>query len=200
MYKFFKRLFDIIISFTALIVLIPLFIIIMVLIFINDRGNPFYLGERIGKDCKKIKIIKFRSMVINAPDYRNPDNSTYNSKNDSRVTKIGRFLRETSIDELPQLINILKGDMSLIGPRASTWDALPSYKANELDKMKVRPGLTGYCQAYYRNSLSASEKRLKDAWYANHVSFGLDMKIFFKTISTVLLRKNLYVDVKNDNK
>ena len=139
-------------------------------------------------------MYKFRSMKVNAENILNADGSTYNSKDDPRVTKVGKFLRETSLDETAQLLNMLKGEMSLIGPRASGWDALPTYKDDEIDKMKVRPGITGYTQAYYRNSISVREKRLYDAWYANHISFGLDVKVFFKTIVTVFKHDNVYTN------
>ena len=98
------------------------------------------------------------------------------------------------MDETPQLLNIIKGDMSIIGPRAGDWESINTYLEDEKDKMKVLPGLTGYCQAYYRNSASVRDKRLKDAWYANHLSFGLDLKIFVKTIITVLKRENIYAN------
>ena len=192
--RFIKRILDLLISGVGLVVLSPLFLIISVLIKASDGGPVFYHAERIGKDSKKLEMYKFRSMKVNAEDIRNPDGSTYNSKDDSRVTKIGRILRETSLDELPQMINMFKGEMSLIGPRPSTWDMLPTYQSDEVDKMKVRPGITGYSQAYFRNNKSAREKRLADAWYANHVTFGLDVKIFFKTIQTVLLHRNLYTN------
>ena len=195
MYKnFFKRLLDLIFSILLFPIFIIFYIILGILIKIEDKGSVFYKGERIGKDCKIYKMYKFRSMKINAPNILNKDGSTYNSKNDDRVTKIGKFIRETSIDELPQIINILKGEMSFIGPRASLAEALETYKDDEIDKMKVRPGITGYTQAYYRNSLSVREKRLKDSWYANNVSFILDLKIFFKTIQTVLKRENVYTN------
>ena len=126
-----------------------------------------------------LRMYKFRSMKVNSPNILNEDGSTYNSAEDSRVTKVGKVIRETSIDEIPQILNVIKGEMSIIGPRASGFDALPSYKDDEKDKMKVLPGITGYTQAYFRNGLSVREKRLKDAWYANHVSFVLDMKNFF---------------------
>lgn len=199
MYKnLFKRLLDLIFSILLFPIFIIFYIILGILIKIEDKGPVFYKGERIGKDCKIYKMYKFRSMKINAPNILNKDGSTYNSKNDERVTKIGKFIRETSIDELPQIINILKGDMSFIGPRASLAEVLETYKDDEKDKMKVRPGITGYTQAYYRNSLSVREKRLKDAWYSNNVTFALDLKIFFKTIQTVLKRENVYTN--NDNK
>lgn len=176
----------------------PFFCIIWVCVAIaikcDDGGPVFYMAERIGKNSRKLLMYKFRSMKVNAENITNPDGSTYNSKNDPRVTKVGKFLRETSLDETAQIINVLKGDMSIIGPRASGWSALNSYLPDEMDKMKVRPGITGYTQAYFRNSISVREKRLKDAWYANHISFLLDTRIFFKTIQTVLKHDNLYTN------
>lgn len=194
--KFLKRLFDILISILLLIPLTIIFIIVSIAIFIEDRGPIIYSGERLGKNGKVFKMYKFRSMYVNSEDIRNDDGSTYNSKNDPRVTKVGHFIRETSIDELPQIINVLLGDMSIIGPRASLSNSLSGYSNDELDKLKVRPGITGYTQAYFRNSLSSREKRLKDVWYANNVSLWLDIKILVKTFSTVLFRKGLYT---NDN-
>lgn len=194
--RFFKRVEDIVFSFICLIIFIPVWIIVPILIKRDDGGSVFYLAPRIGKDCKKIYMYKFRSMKMGNKDIRNPDGSTYNSEDDPRVTKIGRVLRRTSIDELPQLLNVLKGEMSLIGPRASTWDALDSYKDDEKDKMKVRPGISGYTQAYYRNSISKREKRLYDAWYANNISFLLDVKIVLKTLVTVFGGKGLYTNDK----
>lgn len=192
--KYTKRIIDVVVSFVSLIVFIPIWIIVPILIKRDDGGKVFYLASRIGKDCKKIYMYKFRSMKEGNKDIRNADGSTYNSEEDPRVTKIGRILRKTSIDELPQLLNVLKGEMSLIGPRASTWDSLESYKDDEKDKMKVRPGISGYTQAYYRNSISVREKRIYDAWYANNVTFLLDVKIVLKTVKTVLFRENLYTD------
>lgn len=192
--KYVKRILDFILSFIGLIALIPVWIVVPLLIKRDDGGSVFYMAPRIGKNCKKIYMYKFRSMKEGNKDIRNADGSTYNSEDDPRVTKIGRVLRKTSIDELPQLLNVLKGEMSLIGPRASTWDSLDSFKDDELDKMKVRPGISGYTQAYYRNSISVHEKRLCDSWYANNVSFIVDLKIFLKTIKTVLLKENLYTD------
>ncbi len=192
--KHIKRLLDIIFSIIGIIVFIPIWIIIPILIKADDKGSVFYLAPRIGRNSKKIMMYKFRSMYENNIDIRNDDGSTFNSENDSRVTRVGRVLRKTSIDELPQLFNVLKGEMSLIGPRASTWDMLDTYKPDEIDKMKVRPGITGYCQAYYRNSIPARDKRIKDAWYASHISFKLDVKILFKTVETVLKKEKIYSD------
>lgn len=194
MYLFVKRAADVLICIIALPFWFILYVIFAILIKIDDGGPVFYRAERIGKGCKKIHMLKFRSMKANAENILNADGSTYNAADDPRVTKIGKFLRETSLDETPQILNVIKGDMSIIGPRASGWDALPTYKDDEMDKMKVRPGITGYTQAYFRNSISVREKRLKDAWYAKHISFLLDTKIFFKTIQTVLQHDNLYTN------
>ena len=198
--RYVKRIIDIIISVIALPVFFLLFIIFGLLIKLEDGGPIFYKAERIGKDGKLFKMYKFRSMRVNAPILLNPDGSTYNSDNDPRVTRIGKFIRETSIDEIPQILNVFKGDMSIIGPRASLASALNTYKDDEIDKMKVRPGITGYTQAYYRNRLSNREKRLKDAWYANNVNLWLDIKIFFKTIITVIKTEGIYTDTEIEKK
>lgn len=195
MYKnFFKRLIDLVLSLLALPFFLFLFVPIAIAIKTEDGGPVFYRSARVGKGFRKFGMYKFRSMKVNAPDLRNADGGTYNSEDDPRVTKVGKFLRETSLDETPQLLNIIKGEMSLIGPRAGDWESVDTYEEDEKDKVKVVPGLTGYCQAYFRNAASVREKRLKDAWYANNVSFGLDLKIFFKTIMTVLKRENLYTN------
>ena len=195
MYKsFIKPVCDWLIALIAFPFFCILWVIVAIAIKIEDGGPVFYMANRIGKDSKKLRMYKFRSMKVNAENITNPDGSTYTAKDDPRVTKVGRFLRETSLDETAQLLNMLKGEMSLIGPRASGWDALPTYQEDEVDKMKVRPGITGYTQAYYRNSISVREKRLYDAWYANHITFWLDVKIFFKTIVTVLKHDNVYTN------
>ena len=164
MYKFIKRTFDLVCSLIAFPFFCILYVIVGIAIKIEDRGPIFYMADRIGKDGTLLRMYKFRSMKVNSPNIVNPDGSTYNSPTDSRLTKVGKFIRETSIDEIPQIINVIKGEMSLIGPRASEYDALPGYKEDELDKLKVLPGITGYTQAYFRNGLTIREKRLKDAW------------------------------------
>ena len=132
-------------------------------------------------------------MKMNSPDIRNKDNSTFNSPDDPRVTKIGKFIRKTSIDEIPQLINILKGDMSFIGPRPDTADKqLEDLSKIQLQRLEVRPGLTGYSQAFFRNSIDVKTKLKLDAKYANSLSFRVDLIILVKTIDTVLRRKNVY--------
>lgn len=192
--NYIKRILDILICIVGLPIFVVFYIIFSLLIKLEDKGPTFYMADRIGENSKLYKMYKFRSMKVNAPTLLNADGSTYNAKDDSRVTKIGKFMRETSIDETPQILNVLKGDMSIIGPRASLSGALGTYKDDEIDKMNVRPGITGYTQAYYRNGLSNREKRLKDAWYANNVTLWLDVKIFFMTILTVIKREGLYTN------
>ncbi|HAT4283865.1 TPA: sugar transferase [Clostridium perfringens] len=192
--KYFKRVIDIIIALIGLPFFVVIYIVIGTLIKLDDKGPIFYIDRRIGRNSEIINMYKFRSMKVNSPDIRNNDGSTFNSKDDPRLTRLGRFLRETSIDETPQLLNVLKGNMSIIGPRASLESDLETFKDDEKDKMLVRPGISGYTQAYYRNGLNVREKRIKDAWYANNVSFILDIRIFFKTIITVLKRENLYTN------
>ena len=182
----------------ALPIFVLFYIIIGLFIKLEDKGPILYVADRIGKDGKIFRMYKFRSMKVNAPVILNADGSTYNAKDDERVTRIGRFIRETSIDEIPQIINVLKGDMSIIGPRASLASALSTYQDDERDKMKVRPGITGYTQAYFRNGLTNREKRIKDAWYANNVSFWLDVRIFIRTIFTVLRHENIYTQTKQE--
>lgn len=194
MYKFFKRAMDLLICLIAFPFFCIIWLFVAIAIKIEDGGPVFYMAERIGKGSKLLMMYKFRSMKVNAENILNADGSTYNAKDDPRVTKVGKFLRETSIDELPQIINVIKGEMSIIGPRSSEWYTVDTYLPDEIDKMKVRPGITGYTQAYYRNSMSPREKRVLDAWYANNVSFALDVKIFFKTIACVLKRENVYTN------
>lgn len=196
LYRFIKRAFDI----TVCIILLPFFLLLTLIvgaiIKLEDGGSVFYKAERIGKDSKIFYMYKFRSMKENAPMLLNQDGSTYNAKDDPRVTKIGRFLRESSLDEIPQVLNVLVGDMSIVGPRASGGSALDSYLEDEKDKMLVRPGITGYTQAYFRNNLTVREKRLKDAWYAKNCTIALDIKILFKTVATVFKKDNLYTNTE----
>lgn len=189
-----KRIIDI----TLCVIALPFVFLIMVpvglAIKLEDRGPIFYYSKRLGVGFSEFNMIKFRSMKVNAPDLRNADGSTFNSEKDQRVTRIGRMLRESSIDEIPQVFNVLKGDMSIIGPRAGDVESKDTYEKDEKDKLLIRPGITGYTQAYYRNNLGVREKRLYDAWYAHNVSIFLDFKIFLKTIYTVLKRENVYTN------
>ncbi len=192
--KVVKRTADIIIGLIALPFLALIVLFVGLAIKLDDGGPVFYRAKRIGKDSKIFDMYKFRSMMVNAPNYTNKDGSTYNAPDDDRVTKVGKFIRKTSIDELPQFFNVLIGNMTFIGPRASGAGALHNYQPDEVAKMDVKPGITGFTQAYYRNGLTVREKRLKDAWYAENVTFILDVKIFFKTIVTVLKREQVYTN------
>lgn len=145
-------------------------------------------------------MYKFRSMKEKSQDIRNEDGSTYNGEDDPRVTKIGKILRKTSLDEIPQILNVLKGDMSVIGPRPDLPEHLEQYEENENRKLEVRPGITGYNQAYYRNSVSWRERIQNDIYYIDHLNFMLDIKIIFKTIYTVILHKGIYIENPNKEK
>ncbi len=191
--KCIKPLFD----FLGALILSPIVCVVIIIfgpiIWFEDRGSFFYLAKRRGKYGCIFNMFKLRSMKMNAPDIRNTDNSTYNSPTDPRVTKIGRFLRKTSLDELPQIFNILKGDMSFIGPRPITIERrLEDYDQKRKDRLSVRPGITGLSQAYFRNNISSEEKLQIDAEYAKNVTFIGDIKILFKTVETVVRRKNIY--------
>lgn len=195
MYRyFFKRLIDILVSLIALPFVFLTIIIFGPIIYFTDKGPIFYCGKRIGKNDKPFKMVKFRSMKVNAPDIRLEDGSTYNGEDDPRVTKIGKFLRKTSIDELPQFLNVFVGQMSIIGPRPDPLDWLDKYPEDIRVFLKVRPGITGYSSAYFRNSVDGYEKMKNDAYYATHLSFWFDIKIFFKTIATVFKHENTYKD------
>ena len=199
MYKqFFKRVIDIFLSLMAMPFLGLALIIFAPIIYFTDKGPVFYNAERVGKDGKLFKMFKFRSMYVNAPDIRLADGSTYNGEDDPRVTPIGRFMRKTSIDELPQILNILIGTMSLIGPRPDPPDWLERYPEDIKVFLTVRPGITGYSQAYFRNSADGDAKMQHDAYYATHCTFWMDIKIFFKTITTVVLGENTYKDMENE--
>lgn len=198
MYKnYFKRIFDLILATFALPILIIIISIIGPIIYLEDRGKIFYNSARLGKNGKIFKMYKFRSMKMNAPDIRNKDGSTFNSENDPRLTKIGKFIRKTSIDEIPQILNVLKGDMSFIGPRPDLPEHYKMYEGNEIRKLEIRPGITGYNQAYYRNTIPWKERIQNDIYYIDNLSFWLDIKIFFKTIVSVLRREDIFV--KNES-
>lgn len=202
MYKrFFKRIIDFSVALVALIVLSPLLLIVTVwLHFANKGAGAFFLQERPGLHSKVFKIIKYKTMT----DERGPDGELL--PDGERLTRVGRFVRSTSIDELPQLINVLKGDMSLIGPRPLLTRYLPYYTQREQLRHTVRPGITGWAQIHGRNEIDWDSKLELDAQYAEHVSFLLDAKIFFITIQKVFKRegaiadkKEHYLDVERQN-
>lgn len=188
-----KRGLDVIISLIAL-PFIFLFILIPAGIAIKaeDGGSIFYVSQRYGIYMKRFNMYKLRTMKMNAPDIRNEDGTTYNSTKDPRLTKIGRFLRKTSIDELPQLINVLIGDMSLVGPRPSPMGNERTYVEFVRKKFEVRPGITGYNQALNRNGANLDIRYKNDVYYVENVSFWLDVKILIMTFVTVLKKKNIY--------
>lgn len=191
--KYIKRVVDLIFAMIALPFWFIILIIIGPIIYFQDKGSIFYNAPRLGKNGQIFKMYKFRSMKIDAPDIRNEDGSTFNSEDDSRLTKIGKFIRKTSIDETPQLLNIIKGDMSIIGPRPDLPEHRELYEGNEVRKLEIRPGVTGFNQAYYRNTVPWKEKIQHDIYYIDNLSLWLDIKVFFKTAVSVLKTKDIYV-------
>lgn len=187
MYKhFFKRVIDFFISLTALLVLSPVLMIIVIwLHFANKGAGAFFLQDRPGKDGKIFKVVKFKSMT----DEKDENGNLL--PGELRVTKIGKFLRKASIDELPQLFNVLKGDMAIIGPRPLMPRYLKLYSPEQARRHEVRPGITGWAQVNGRNSITWTEKFKLDVWYVDHCSLWLDIKIIFKTIVNVLTHKGI---------
>lgn len=186
MYKlFFKRFFDFILSLIAIIMLSPVCLIVIVLVRIKLGSPVFFTQKRPGKDEKIFKMYKFRTMTNEVDENGNllPD--------DKRLTKFGKLLRSTSLDELPELFNILKGDMSIVGPRPLLVRYLPLYNEYQKHRHDARPGFTGWAQCNGRNSISWEEKFDLDVYYVNHITFLLDVKIIFKTVKTVLCREGI---------
>lgn len=186
MYKsFFKRVLDLCVSFLALIISSPFLLIIGLLLTFQNKGTPFFFQERPGKDQKPFKIIKFKSMTDAKDEKGNllPDNI--------RLTKFGSIIRKASFDELPQLLNVLKGDMSLIGPRPLLFKYIPLYNEEQLRRHGVRPGITGWAQVNGRNSISWTEKFKYDVEYVEKLSFIFDMKILLMTILKVIKREGV---------
>jgi len=189
MYKhFFKRFLDFWISLIALIFISPILLVVTIwLHFANKGAGAYFTQERPGKDAKIFKIIKFKTMT----DERDENGKLLPDAD--RLTKVGKFVRSTSIDELPQLINVLKGDMALIGPRPLLPRYLSWYTKEEMHRHDVRPGITGYAQCHGRNEVTWDEKLAMDVWYVNHVSFRMDMSIIIQTIKSVLKRESVEV-------
>lgn len=193
MYKhFFKRLIDFFISLAALPFVLLLCLFVAIAIKVDDGGPVFYYASRIGKGGRIFKMFKFRSMKVNAPDLRMEDGSTYNAADDPRVTKVGKFLRSTSLDEIPQLLNVFLGDMALIGPRPDSAFYLEHYTDEERIILTVRPGISGWNQAVNRNSVGTKEKLQNDIYYVNHLSFCFDLKIIWMTLKGVIAHKDVY--------
>ena len=182
---YFKRFADFAVSFLVLVTLFPFIIVISICLLISNHGTPFFLQQRPGKNERIFKVIKFKTMTNEKDSYGNflPDAN--------RLTKIGKFLRSTSLDELPQLINVLKGDMSLIGPRPLLSQYLPLYSKEQSRRHELRPGITGWAQVNGRNAISWQKKFEYDIWYVNNISFWLDIKIIFLTIKKVFIREGI---------
>ena len=178
--KLFKPLFDILIAVIGLLLLSPIFLLVMLLLAMSNAGKPFFFQLRPGKNERVFKLIKFKTMN----DKRGKDGELLSDL--ARLTTTGKFVRKTSLDEIPQLINILKGDMSLIGPRPLLVKYLPLYTDFQKRRHEVKPGITGWAQVNGRNAISWEEKFKLDVWYVDHQSFSLDIKIFFKTIHKIV--------------
>lgn len=197
MFKVIKRLFDIIVSFLGLLILSPLFLLLTILIKCDSKGPVFFIQKRIGRNGKKFGIFKFRTMRINAeeliasftPEQLKEWKENFKLKNDPRITRVGKFLRNTSLDELPQLINIFIGHMSLVGPRPIVEEELEWYGEKKNVLLSVRPGLTGWWATNGRSEVSYPERCNYELYYVYNCSLFLDIKILFKTFSAVFSRK-----------
>lgn len=198
-YFFAKRVVDVAFSLAGLICLSPLFLVLSVLIFLDDpHGSPFFVQTRIGKDGREFKFYKFRSMVVNAEellpqlmDKNERDGRTFKMKDDPRITRMGRFIRRTSIDELPQLLNVLKGDMSIVGPRPPLPREVETYSDYEMQRLMIKPGLTCYWQTLkHRHELSFEEWVDLDLKYIETCSPWVDIKLIFKTFSVIFEGRN----------
>lgn len=192
MYKsFFKRLFDFIISLVALVCLSPILIVVTIwLHFANKGAGAFFTQNRPGKNAKIFKVIKFKTMTDEYDEKGEP------LPDEVRLTKVGKIVRSTSLDELPQLINVLKGDMALIGPRPLMPEYLKLYTPEQMRRHEVRPGITGWAQIHGRNELPFTERFVYDVYYVDHLSFSLDMKIFFLTFLKIFKREGISAEGK----
>lgn len=190
-----KEIFDKIFSLIAIIILIPLFLLVSILIKFDSEGPVFFIQERVGKDGKPFKAFKFRTMYVDAPS---KTKGRYILKDDPNITKIGKILRRTGIDELPQLINVLKGDMSLVGPRPTLRYQVEKYDDYQRKRLLMKPGITGWALINGRNKLTWPERIKLDVWYVENWSFWLDIKILLKTIWVVVSGNGLYSEVSSD--
>ena len=190
MYRnYFKRFLDFVLSLAGLIVISPIFIVVWIWLTIaNEGAGAFFFQERPGRDEKIFRVIKFKSMN----DKKGADGKLLPDKD--RLTKVGAFVRKTSLDEIPQLINVLKGDMSLVGPRPLLVQYLPLYNSEQARRHHVRPGITGWAQVNGRNAISWIQKFEYDVWYVDNISFGLDLKILFMTVKKVFVREGISSD------
>jgi len=194
--KYIKRVCDLVFAIALFPFVGAVIAIAGFLVWLEDRGPIFYNSKRIGRGGVVFVMYKLRTMKVNAPDIRNEDGSTFNSATDPRLTKIGKMLRRTSIDELPQIVNIVKGEMSFVGPRPDLPEHLSCYDETELPKLRVRPGVTGYNQAFFRNSVRWKIRLQHDVYYVDNLSMGLDVKIILRTLVGLIGSKGLYVEQK----
>lgn len=192
--RFGKRVSDLVVSIVALPFVLIIIAVLAPIIHFEDKGPVFYNAPRVGKDGRDFKMYKLRSMRVNAPDLVMEDGSTYNGADDPRMTKIGAFMRRTSLDEIPQFLNVLKGDMSVVGPRPDLRRETELYEGDEGEKLTVKPGITGYAAVYGRNSLPWHDRLALDVYYVRNVTFALDVKVFFRTFATVFKQEGIYVE------
>lgn len=191
------RIRDLLIALLALAVLSPVLLLCALLVRRSSPGPILFRQRRLGLLGRPFWLLKFRTMLDNAPELRNPDGSAYTGDDDPRLTRVGRWLRQTSLDELPQLFNVIRGDMSLVGPRPDQIDQLRFYTEAERRKLNTRPGITGLAQISGRNSISWERRKALDVAYVDQRSPWLDLRILLKTIPYVLLRKDINADVRN---
>lgn len=191
--KFGKRVCDLVIGVAALPFVLLIIAVLAPFIHFEDKGPVFYNAPRVGLGGRDFKMYKLRSMRVNAPDLVMEDGSTYNGADDPRMTRVGAFMRKTSLDEMPQFLNVLKGDMSVVGPRPDLRRETELYEGDEGLKLTVKPGITGYAAVYGRNSLPWHDRLKMDVEYVRTMSFPLDVKIFFKTFSTVFKQEGVFV-------
>ncbi len=192
--RFGKRICDLAVGIVALPFVLIIIAVLAPIIHFEDKGPVFYNAPRVGKDGRDFKMYKLRSMRVNAPDLVMEDGSTYNGADDPRMTKIGAFMRRTSLDEIPQFLNVLKGDMSVVGPRPDLRRETELYEGDEGEKLTVKPGITGYAAVYGRNSLPWHDRLALDVYYVRNVTFALDVKVFFRTFATVFKQEGIYVE------
>ncbi|MEG1435595.1 MAG: sugar transferase, partial [Gordonibacter sp.] len=192
--RFGKRLCDLIIGIVALPFVLLIIAVLAPFIYFEDKGPVFYNAPRVGKDGRDFKMYKLRSMRVNAPDLVMEDGSTYNGSDDPRMTRVGAFMRKTSLDEMPQFLNVLKGDMSVVGPRPDLRRETELYEGNESEKLLVKPGITGYAAVYGRNSLPWHDRLKMDGEYVRNLSFALDVKVFFRTFYVIFKQEGVFVE------
>ena len=193
LYRIIKRAFDFIVALIASVITIPVFLLIAIVIKVDSRGPVFFVHHRVGKDGKPLSLLKFRTMVVGAeemiknfnPEQEKEWQENFKLENDPRITRIGKFLRKTSLDELPQLYNILIGNLSFVGPRPVTKEEIEKYGENKVKVLSVTPGLTGWWACNGRSNIDYEERMKLELYYVDHASLSLDIKILFKTVGVI---------------